>query len=374
MMERIPFLRPSLVGVDSYLPLLREVDSAHLYSNFGPLNGRFELRVLDEYFGNEGAVATVGNATLGLMLAIKALARPGARYALMPSFTFAATPLAAIWCGLEPWFVDIEPRSWCMDEAKLDVALKQLGDDVAVVMPYPAFATHAPLAHYAALHRGGIPVVVDAAPGFGTMLGGVQHGAGFPGAVVYSFHATKAFGVGEGGMVYSADASLVQRIRRLSNFGFSAERVPEGDGLNAKISEYTAAIALATLDAFPGKLAARREVLAHYRRAIAASSLPARGWQLQQTQGAVAAQIFSLLVPPGADADAVVARLDAAGIELRRYFRPACHQQAHFSCCGHGDLPVTEAISRRIVNLPFWEGMGEARVNRVISELEKNPV
>lgn len=370
-MSRIPFLRPSLVPADRYLPLLREIDESHLYSNFGPLTGRFEARVLREYFGDAGALTAVGNATLGLMLAIKALARPGARYALMPSFTFAATPLSAIWCGLSPWFVDIDPCSWCMDEAKLDVAVRQLGDDIAVVMPYPAFATHASLAHYAALHRSGVPVVVDAAPGFGTTLDGVQHGAGFPGAVVYSFHATKAFGVGEGGMVYSADASLVQKIRRLSNFGFNADRVPEGDGINAKISEYTAAIALATLDAFPDKLAARREVLTHYRRAIAASSLLARGWQLQDTQGDVATQIFSLLVPPGTDADAVIARLDAAGIELRRYFRPACHQQAHFSRCGHDDLPVTEEISRRIVNLPFWEGMGEELVARVISELEK---
>lgn len=371
-MSRIPFLRPSLVPAGQFFPLLQAIDETHLYSNFGPLNARFEQRILAEHFGNSGGVVTVGNATLGLMLAIKSLARPGARYALMPSFTFAATPLAAIWCGLEPWFVDIDPSSWCMDETKLGAALKQLGDQVAVVMPYPTFATHASLALYAALHRGGVPVVVDAAPGFGTTLDGVQHGAGFPGAVVYSFHATKAFGVGEGGMVYSADASLVQRIRRLSNFGFSAERVPEGDGLNAKISEYTAAIALATLDAFPGKLAARREVLAHYRRAIAASSLPASGWQLQQTQGDVATQIFSLLVPPATDADAVIARLDAVGIELRRYFRPACHQQAHFSRCGHDDLRVTEEISRRIVNLPFWEGMSEELVNRVISELERH--
>ncbi|MFP5441827.1 MAG: DegT/DnrJ/EryC1/StrS family aminotransferase [Gammaproteobacteria bacterium] len=371
-MERIPFLRPTLVEADSYLPLLRDIDAAHLYSNFGPLNARFEQRVLAEYFGGAGGVSTAGNATLGLMLAIKALARPGARYALMPSFTFAATPLSATWCGLEPWFVDIDPRTWCMDESALASALAKLGDAVAVVVPYPAFATHASLATYASLHRDGIPVVVDAAPSFGTSLDGRQYGAGFPGAVVYSFHATKAFGVGEGGMVYSADAELVQKIRRLSNFGFNADRVPEGDGINAKISEYTAAIALATLDAFPGKLAARREVLARYRRAIAASTLPARGWQLQATQGDVATQIFSLLVPPGLDADALIARLDAAGIELRRYFRPACHQQAHFSRCGRGDLPVTEEVARRIVNLPFWEGMGEERVNRVVSELEAN--
>lgn len=371
-MNRIPFLRPSVVKAESYLPLLREIDESHLYSNFSPINNRFESRVLAEYFAGNGAVTTIGNATLGLMLAIKAAARPGARYAVMPSFTFAATPLSAIWCGLQPWFVDIDPRSWCMDEAKLDATLQRLGDEAAVVVPYPTFATYTPLSRYADLHRGGMPVVIDAAPGFGTKLDGVQQGAGFPGAVVYSFHATKAFGVGEGGLVYSADAALVQTIRQLSNFGFSASREPQGDGLNAKISEFTAAIALATLDAFPAKLAARREVLGHYRRAVAASSLAAKGWQWQETHGDVATQIFSILVPPSLDADAVMARLDVAGIETRRYFRPACHQQAHFAHCGHGDLAVTEDVSRRIISLPFWEGMGADLVDRVIAGLEKN--
>lgn len=373
-MSRIPFLRPSLVRADSYLPLLHEIDESHLYSNFSPLNNRFETRVVAGYFGGEGSVTTVGNATLGLMLAIKALARPGARYALMPSFTFAATPLAAVWCGLQPWFVDIDPRTWCMDEVKLDAALKQLGDEAAVVVPYPTFATHASLAKYAIMHRAGMPVVVDAAPSFGTALDGVQYGAGFPGAVVYSFHATKAFGIGEGGLVYSADTALVQKIRLLSNFGFANARVPEGDGFNAKISEYTAAIALATLEAFPAKLAARREVLAHYRAAWARSPLAAQGWQVQETRGDVATQIFSVLVPPEQDAERVMAAVDAAGIETRRYFRPACHQQAHFARYPHGPMTVTEDVSRRVISLPFWEGMTAELVGRVICELEKNSV
>ncbi|MFZ5723086.1 MAG: DegT/DnrJ/EryC1/StrS family aminotransferase [Pseudomonadota bacterium] len=368
-MNRIPFLRPSLVAADRYLPLLREIDESHLYSNFSPLNNRFEARVLAEWFGGAGAVSTVANATLGLMLAIRALARPGARYALMPSFTFAATPLSAIWCGLEPWFVDVDPHTWCMDEEKLASALAHLGEEAAVVVPYPAFGTWESLRPYARLHREGMPVVVDAAPAFGTVKGGIQCGAGFPGAVVYSFHATKAFGIGEGGLVHSADAALVQKIRQLSNFGFNTGRVPEGDGLNAKISEYTAAIALATLDVFPDKLRARREVLAFYRAAAARAGLEAGGWAFQHTEGEVATQIHSVLVPSGVDADQVIARLDAAGIEARRYFRPACHQQAHFAGCGRGALPVTEEVSRRVVSLPFWEGMDEALVERVVAAL-----
>ncbi len=370
-MDRIPFLRPALVSADKYVPLLREIDATGLYSNYGPLNTRFEQRVLAEYFAGRGAVTTVGNATLGLMLAVKALARPGARYALMPSFTFAATPLAAQWCGLMPWFVDIDPQTWCMDELALNAALKKLGDDVAVVMPYPAFATCRSLEKYSDLQRAGIPVVVDAAPSFGTTHDGMQFGADFPGAVVFSLHATKAFGIGEGGLVYSANTSLVQQIRQLGNFGFNADRVAEGEGMNAKLPEYSAAIALATLDAFPAQVQARRGLHALYRDALTRSGLLQRGWQLQTMRGDIAVQILSLLVPQGLTAETVVTRMAADGIEVRRYFSPACHQHPQFSACPRDAMMVTENIARRVINVPFWLGMREPDVDRVVTALRK---
>ena len=135
IMKKIPFLRPNLVKNESIIPYLLEIDASRIYSNFGPLNTRFEQRVLDEYFNRVGAVTTVNNATIGLMLAISQCKRPKGKYALMPSFTFAATPLAAMWCGLEPFFIDIRSDEWCMDEKLLNEVLQMLGDEVAVVIP-----------------------------------------------------------------------------------------------------------------------------------------------------------------------------------------------------------------------------------------------
>lgn len=140
-----------------------------------------------------------------------------------------------------------------MNREQLEHTVKQLGDEVAVIVPYATFGTAIDLSLYNRLMQQGVPVVIDAASSFGTktLEEATHFGKGFGGAVVFSFHATKSFGIGEGGLVYSMDQELIKRIRQAGNFGFSSNRESVIQGLNSKMSEYTAAIALATLDQFP---------------------------------------------------------------------------------------------------------------------------
>src|SRR5690606_27503528 len=123
-MARLPFLRPNLVPLEMYERYLRSMEDRRWYSNFGPLNEAFERRLVEECFDGRGALSTVNNATTGLILAIALLKRAGGRYALMPSFTFAATPLAATWAGLTPYFVDVDSRGFSMDPEALRSALR----------------------------------------------------------------------------------------------------------------------------------------------------------------------------------------------------------------------------------------------------------
>jgi len=364
----IPFLRPNLVPRKVYQDYLDRIDDSHLYSNYGPLNTIFESRVLADQFQGKGAVTTVANATLGLMLAISEVKRPGARYALMPSFTFAACPLAAQWCGLEPYFLDVNPDTWCLDLGELERALALLGDDVAVVLPYATFGTVLDLTPYKSIHLRGVPVVVDAAPCFGAEDFGCHIGQDFPGAVVFSFHATKAFGVGEGGLVYSADPNLLARIRTAGNFGFSPDRESVQQGLNSKMSEYVAAIALATLDRFPEKLAQRQRIHSWYLEELDSRCEDKAAWGRQACHGSVPWQFMSVLCPEGTR-DARRDRMKGLGIECKTYFAPTCHLQPQFSSCRSGDLRVTNQLSRLILSLPLWEGMERVDVDRVVRGL-----
>ncbi|XXM72452.1 DegT/DnrJ/EryC1/StrS family aminotransferase [Lysinibacillus sphaericus] len=369
-MENIPFLQPNLVKKESFLHYLIQIEETRKYSNYGPLNTRFEKRVMSENFDGDGGALTVNNATIGLILAISGCMRKECRYAIMPSFTFSATPLAAMWCGLEPYFIDVDEDSWCMNESLLSEALDNLGDETAVVVPYATFGTNLDLDYYVKLHGTGIPVVIDAAPCFGTTNMNGAFSKSFPGVSVFSFHATKSFGIGEGGLLYSGDKGKIQELRKAGNFGFSADRESVQMGLNSKLSEYAAAIALATLDAYPAKVQERQQIYEWYKEAFL--TLPSlKSWKLQKTEGTIAHQFMPVLCPEYENSDSYVKLLASEGIEARTYFSPACHQQKLFSTFKRTGMPVTDSLADRILSLPLWEGMEKEDVNRIAGVLSK---
>jgi dTDP-4-amino-4,6-dideoxygalactose transaminase len=370
-MFEIPFLRPNLVKKERFISNFEKIEQTRIYSNYGPLNNLFEERVITQMFDGTGSAVTVQNATIGLMLSISQSKRPKGKYAVMPSFTFAATPLAAEWCGLQPYFLDIEPENWQMNREQLDQTVKLLGDEIAVIVPYATFGTAIELSVYNMLLQQGIPVVIDAASSFGTITPeeAAHFGKGFGGAVVFSFHATKSFGIGEGGLVYSMDQDLIKRIRQAGNFGFSSSRESVIQGLNSKMSEYTAAIALATLDQFKAVQENRRTIYEYYLQELLQADLLERGWSTQKKQGSVVDQFISILSPNSYSNREVVELLASNSIEARTYFSPACHQQKQFQSYPHSTLHVTEYIAKHIVSLPLWEELDEIIVQRIVKIL-----
>lgn len=368
-MISIPFLKPNLVKAEAYIQYLNQIDNSRWYSNYGPLNSLFEGRVIREYFDSQGAAVTVNNATIGLMVSIMNSKREKARYAIMPSFTFAATPLAAQWCGLEPYFIDVRPDNWCMDEALVEDVLQKVGDQVAIIVPYATFGTGMSLEYYRNLYLRGFPVVVDAAASFGAIEERIHFGQGFPGPIVFSFHATKAFGIGEGGLVYCGDGETIATIRRLGNFGFESNRESTQMGLNSKMAEYTAAIALSTLNVFQEKTQKRQQIFEWYIDEFNNWKLFAKGWEIQSIRGKVPFQFFSSLCPSDELNVDYIQKLQRNRIEARTYFSPACHQQKQFRECPRTDLTVTECLSRRVLSLPLWEEMQRDQVEEVAKVL-----
>ena len=131
---------------------------------------------------------------------------------------------------------------------RCEPALAEHGDDIAIVVACSAFGTPPPPAvreEWAdACRATGVPLLIDSAAGFGAAAeDGVAIG-GQGDAEVVSFHATKPLAIGEGGAVFSRDTALIERMARLTNFGFDSERRPvERRGINAKLDELHAATA-----------------------------------------------------------------------------------------------------------------------------------
>ncbi|MBX9635731.1 MAG: DegT/DnrJ/EryC1/StrS family aminotransferase, partial [Magnetospirillum sp.] len=237
-------MRPLLPKLAALVPLLGEIDANRVYSNLGPLATRFQAR-LEQHWGlSDGTVLALSNATSGLSVALMT-ATDGRRGGLcmMPAWTFVASGHAALASGLTPFLVDVEQETGSLTPALAEAALAQAPDGIAAIMPVCPFGAPIDWAGWEAFRaRTGIPVVIDAAAAFDSVR---------PSALpaVVSLHATKVLGIGEGAVLVCTDTALVEESCRRANFGFLGERVSRMPAVNAKMSEYHAAIALAALTA-----------------------------------------------------------------------------------------------------------------------------
>ena len=372
-MTRIPLTRPGPPKLSEAYEALRAIEESGLFSNFGPVNTRFETGLLQACFSGVGECTTVCNATTGLMLAIReAIARRSGgrrRYALMPAFTFAAAAQAALWNRLTPLFCDIHPLQWTADPDTERRLLEKHRDEIAVIVPYATFGYDIDLARYEALQQEfGIPVVIDAAASLGTISDdGRGFGTGFSGTVVYSMHATKSFSTGEGGVLYSGDPQRIRTLRAMSNFGFGEPRNATMMGLNGKMSEVAALLACLRLESFEGVMKRRSRLVKLYR-----DLLP--DLQFQPVRGlSQAHQFTSTLLPThlASYRSLIQTQLRLAGVESATYFSPHVAEQDHFleqadmTC-----LPVTTDVASRILTLPLFDSMTYEQVRLVCSSVK----
>lgn len=359
------FLTPQLPPVSAIERYFARSREARWFSNGGPCHRQLAERAA-AYVGAGVTAVPLANGTLGLMLALRALAGPPDRdrdEVLVPSFTFAATASAVVWAGFEPVFVDVDGAGWHLAPDALEHAVAERGDRVAAVLACSTFGAAPPRATTLAweqitrLRR--IPLLVDSAAGFGSIDEDGRPLGRQGDAELFSFHATKPLAVGEGGLVTTRDATVAARIAELSNFGFDNERVVGREpGINAKLDEWHAATALAALDRLDEVLAARRGHLAALREALAGHD-----YTFQSGAETAAGQFLPVLAKQPAARERALAAARARDVELRTYFDPPLHampgfQRHHVS----GSLETTKVLAARILSLPMANDLaGEAR-------------
>lgn len=375
---RIPFIESDLPDAKLLSEDFQRIFSTARISNKGPFERRLCHRLADRI--GVPACVTTANATLGLMLSIRELAIPGRRYALLPSFTFPATALAAQWCGLEPLFCDISKETWqptlgaseagtgpgslaWLHEATR--ALSPFADEIGVLIPCNTFGAPCDIVAWQALGKAlELPIVVDAAAGFGgSYLDGKPIG-GSGSVEVFSMHATKAFGVAEGGVITTPDLELAKKLEAAANFGMDDQGECRTLGLNAKLSEPHAAIAGRVLDRFDATLQQRRELTDVYYENL----LP-HGFEFQAHVSRSPLQAIAVRVPPHCSRDQIAASLTANGIETRAYFSPPLHQHAAFINCQNVDgLKESESLAKSVLCLPMGTRLQTADILRVCEE------
>lgn len=357
----IPVLRPKLCGSEAIIPYMQQIDANRWYGNYGPLVQAFEARVANIFAAPASQVVMLANGTLALTVALQALEIPRGSLCLMPSWTFTATPAAALAAGLNPVFMDVDRDTQIITPALVREALKSLKKPVGVVMPVSAFG--APLdveAWDRFTEETGIPVVIDAAAAYDSFVSGTMAIGRTP--VMVSLHTTKICGIGEGGLLLSSSADTIFRIRKIINFGFENDRLSHRMAINAKPSEYNAAIGMAMLDNWDANRAAWARVQSYYIDALAKE-----GIQCWMDKNYVTTTC-NILVPDKAVAFAKALR--AHGIDTRRWWETGCHvQPAYRALPIAGELTSTQYLGQTMLGLPGALDLTEETLRYICDEV-----
>jgi dTDP-4-amino-4,6-dideoxygalactose transaminase len=313
------------------------------------------------YLGVPHCVA-VSSCTAGLVLTLWALGLQGE--VILPSFTFHATAHSVVWNGLKPVFADCDPETFCIDPQAIHGLLTPA---TAAILGVHIFGSPANVTKLEAIAASGkVHLIFDAAHAFGSKADG-KHIGNFGTAEIFSFSPTKLLVAGEGGLIATRDATLARRLRAARNYGDAGNYDPELLGLNARMSEFHAALGLRGLDGLDGRVERRNQIRLHYMRRL--EQVPGLRFQQIRPGNRSACKDLGVLIDEaefGCSREWLFDALQKENIEVRRYFCPPVHRQKLFRSLWDGQpLPVTEGISDRVLNLPIYSSLREEDVDRV---------
>jgi dTDP-4-amino-4,6-dideoxygalactose transaminase len=361
---QIGFNKPTLPSWETFVEAMHVPFETGLITN-GPLVKQLE-QDMKEALGVE-EVAAVGCCTSGLILALGCLGMKG-KFAL-PSYTFFASAHSLIWNGLEPVFVDVEADTWNISVSRLEEALD--GEEgITGIMPVHVFGNPCDvdgLQEVASARE--LYQVFDSAHAMGGRVGERRIG-GFGTAEVFSLSPTKLVVAGEGGIVATGDERLAQSLRVGRDYGNAGDYNPSFIGLNARMSEFHAALAMESLRMLELNVQRRNDIASRYIGHL--SELPGISFQKVEAGNRHTYKDFSVLIDEeafGMSRDALAWHLKRGGIDTRKYYYPAVHKiSAYWERWGKKydeRLPVTNMLSQRALSLPIWSHMEAEVVDHV---------
>ena len=349
----IPVTRPHLPEIDRYLGYIKRCYENNQLTNNGPLAQELKAR-LEEYLGVQNLLL-VANGTLALQIAYKALGVSGK--AITTPFTFVATSSSLRWEGIEPVYADIDAQSLDLCPEKV---LEAIDPEVTALVPVHVYGNPCDVEAFDEIAKEhDLKVIYDAAHAFGVRLNGrsiLQWGD----AATLSFHATKVFHTVEGGAIVFKKREDYERACRLINFGYEEGEVVD-EGINAKMSEFHAAMGLSMLDEIETVLAKREEVHRRYYEALESLyEMPV--WKEGATRNYA---YFPVLFPSEDALLKTQERLNEAGIFPRRYFYPSLDTRGYD--LSDGENPISRDRASRVLCLPMYPALPLGVQDKIVS-------
>jgi dTDP-4-amino-4,6-dideoxygalactose transaminase len=303
----------------------------------------------------------VSSYTTGLILVLHAAEL--ACEVVVPAFCFGAVARAAVWNGLQVSFADIDPQTLTLSP---EDAAGAIGIRTSALLAVHTFGIPCDVDALAELaERSGIALLFDAADAFGSRRRGAPLG-GSGDAEVFSLSPSRVLTGCEGGLIATNDPELAERCRIGRDGGHPNNFDRRSVGLDARLSEIHAAVALASLASVEERVRRNNHLAATYRRLLHDIDGIDPPGVLDADSGNDYG--FTVLVDPdrfGLEADELARLLNSEGVETRRHGRLAATLSR--STLGRvRALPVASMAAARALTLPLWPELTEAQLGLVI--------
>ena len=318
----------------------------------------------------------VNSGTSGLHLCVRSLGLGEGDEVVTTPFTFIATANCVLFERARPVFVDIDPASYNMDPAAAEAAITAR---TRAILPVEAFGSTARFDQYEAIsRRRGLAMIEDCCEALGGMLAGRPAG-NFGDCGVFAFYPNKQITTCEGGMIVTDRQDIRDLCRSMRNQGRATDAWLSHArlGYNYRMNEVSAAMGEVQMRRLDAILAERRRAAGLYDQALAGlvgEALVHLPPMAERDTASWFVYVIRLADDfSGADRDAVLAGLRAAGIGCNNYFVPVHTQPYIMELLGTrpGQFPVTERVAARTIALPFFSDISESQVCRVIDTLSE---
>ncbi|MEN8126706.1 MAG: DegT/DnrJ/EryC1/StrS family aminotransferase [Planctomycetota bacterium] len=338
--------------------------------SLGPKVREFE-QAFEAYLGRRHAVV-VNSGTSGLFLCTQALGwGPGDEVITTP-FTFIASVTTIMMSGATPVFVDIDPVTLNMDPAKIEA---KITDKTKAILPVEVFGSPAGIDEVCAIaDKHNLTVLEDSCEGLGSQLDGKKVGT-FGKMSTFAFYPNKQMTTGEGGMILTDDDELAEMCVSLRNQGrgrgggwLAHDRL----GYNYRLSDINCALGIVQLSRIEEFVKKRATVAQMYQQCLADDDRLI----IPQAPPGSRMSWFVFVVRLTAQytqdqRNTLLKKLLDRGIQVSNYFPPV-HLQPFIAGqygCKVGDMPVTDAVVKSTIALPFHNHLTQNDVQLVCNEL-----
>ena len=354
-----------------YTKIKSEVDAAiqEVIDNASFINGKAVSDLaagLAAYLGSKHVIPCA-NGTDALQIAMMALDLQPGDEVITPSFTYVATTEVVALLKLKPVFVEVDPKTFCLDPVALEKAITPKTRAIVPVHLYGQSAPMQEILAIAARHK--LHVIEDNAQAIGSTYSfpdGTTKKTGTLGIIgTTSFFPSKNLGCyGDGGAIFTDDDALASRLKMIANHGQSRRYYHDLVGCNSRLDSIQAAVLNVKLRELDTYIAARRAAADFYDNAFKAHPKITTPYRAPYSH-----HVFHqyTLILEGVDRDGLNEFLAGKGIPSMIYYPVPAHRQQMFAASGGGNyhLPTTDWLTERVISLPMHTELDKEQLQTI---------